>query len=149
MVDEVTENRQLAERMRGLFPTNCMAGIQLTIRDVSYESGTAEILYEVDSVHANQLGNVQGGIVAGMLDGCIGISGSVKSGGVLAMPLAEMKTSFVRAVPLGRVVGKGQTLKLGKNLAFIEGSLFSEDGKLLARASGTAFPVPFPDSAYK
>lgn len=148
MVDALTEKLKLLERMRILFPVNCMAGLRLTIEDVSYEAGTAQILYEVDAIHANQPGNVQRGIVAGMLDCRLGISGSVKSGGVLAMPLAEMKTAFVRSVPLGRVIGKGLTLKLGKNLAFIGGSLFSDDGALLARASGTAFPIPFPESAY-
>jgi len=45
---------------------------------------------------------VQGGIVATMLAACIGVADAVKSGGLLAMPLAEMKTSFIRpALPGG------------------------------------------------
>jgi uncharacterized protein (TIGR00369 family) len=66
------------------------------------------------------------------------------------MPLAEMKTTFVRPASAGKIIGRGETLKLGKKLAFIEASLLNENGELLAKASGTACPVPFPEpAAYK
>ena len=67
---------------------------------------------------ANQLGFVQGGTVATVLDGCLGIAGAVRSGGVLAMPLAEINVSFIRPTPVGTI---------------------------LARASRTTVPTPFPD----
>lgn len=82
-----------------------------------------------------------------MLDGCLGMAGAIKSGGLLAMPLAEMKTTFVRPVAAGRVIGKGEVIRLGKTLAFIEGSLIDENERVLARASGTAAPTPFPELA--
>jgi acyl-coenzyme A thioesterase PaaI-like protein len=81
-----------------------------------------------------------------MLDGCIGIAGAVCSGGVLAMPLAEMNVSFVRPVPPGPIVGKEFVTRLGRKVGFIEGTLFGLDGQVLARASGTAIPTPFPDT---
>jgi len=141
----VTDREALIQRMTALFSEISVAGLDLRIRDLSYEAGTVTLDFEVSPTLANQLGFVQGGIVATMLDACIGMAGAIKSGGLLAMPLAEMKTTFVRPVQSGRLVGKGDTIRLGKNLAFIEASLFSEAGSLLARASGTASPVPFPD----
>ena len=81
-----------------------------------------------------------------VFDACIGIAGAVKPGGQLAMPLAEMKTTFVRPAKPGRLVGKAANFRLGKSMAFIEASLLSESGNLSARASGTASPVPFPET---
>lgn len=142
----VRNDIELLERMRGLFSGINIIGLDIEIVEVSFEEGTVTIEFDVGQSLANQLGAVQGGIVATMLDACIGIAGAVKSGGVLAMPLAEMKTSYLRPVPTGRVIGKGETLKLGKKLGFIEGALYKDEGTLLATASATSFPVPFPDS---
>jgi uncharacterized protein (TIGR00369 family) len=133
--------------MKDLFSSIDVPGLKVQILNVSYETGTVDIEFEVADGLANQLGYVLGGIVTTMLDGCIGIAGATKSGGILAMPLAEMKTTFVRPASVGKIIGRGETLKLGKKLAFIEATLLDENGELLAKASGTACPVPFPEPA--
>lgn len=143
----ITERQALLHHMRDLFSSIDVPGLEIKILDVSYEKGTVDIEFEVADGLANQLGFVQGGIVATMLDACIGIAGATKSGGILAMPLAEMKTTFVRPASVGKIIGRGETLKLGKKLAFIEAILLDENGELLAKASGTACPVPFPEPA--
>jgi acyl-coenzyme A thioesterase PaaI-like protein len=45
-------------------------------------------------------------------------------------------------VQTGKVVRRGETIRLGKTIAFIEASLFDVSGKLRARASATASPFP-------
>ena len=142
----VRNDSDLVERMRRLFSGIEIVGLDIEIVEASYEKGTVTLEFNVAQMLANQLGAVQGGIVATMLDACIGTAGSAKSGGVLAMPLAEMKTSYLRPVPTGRIIGKGKTLKLGKKLGFIEGSLYNDEGTILATASATSSPTPFPDS---
>lgn len=144
-MEPITNHQELLKHMKSLFSSIDVPGLEILISDISYDKGTAALQFNVMPGLANQFGFVQGGIVATMLDACIGIAGATKSGGVLAMPLAEMKTTFVRPMAVGRVIGKGETIKLGRKLAFIEASLFSESGSLLAKASGTASPVPFPE----
>jgi uncharacterized protein (TIGR00369 family) len=146
-VAPITDPQALLQRMKDLFSSIDVPGLEIQILDVSYEKGIVDIEFEVSDGLVNQLGFVQGGIVATMLDACIGIAGATKSGGILAMPLAEMKTTFVRPAPIGKIIGRGETLKLGKKLAFIEASLLNENGELLAKASGTACPIPFPEPA--
>jgi uncharacterized protein (TIGR00369 family) len=141
----ITDTKALKQRMAMLFGGIKIAGVKLSIRDLSYEAGTVTLEFEVSKAAANQFGFVQGGMVATMLDGCVGIAGAIKSGGLLAMPCAELKVSFVRPVPVGKLIGRGETLRLGKSLAFLEAGLYDEAGKLLARASATAAPMPFPD----
>jgi uncharacterized protein (TIGR00369 family) len=143
----ITDNPQLLLRMRELFPPAMqLPGVELEIVQVDHEAGTTTLRFEVADARANQFGAVQGGVVATMLDGCIGIAGAVQSGGVLAMPLAEMNVSFVRPVPSGTVIGMGNVTRLGRKVGFIEGTRFDLDGQVLARWSGTAVPTPFPDT---
>ena len=147
-MDPITDNAVLLQRMRALFPPDIqLPGIACEIIEVDHDSGAATLRFDVDEARANQFGSVQGGVVATTLDGCIGIAGAVRSGGVLAMPLAEMNVSFVRPVPTGILIGTGLVTHLGRKVGFIEGTLCSVDGQVLARASGTAIPTPFPDTA--
>ena len=146
-MDPITDNAVLLQRMRELFPPDIqLPGVDCEIVEVDHHAGTTTLRFTVDEARANQFGFVQGGVVATMLDGCIGIAGAVRSGGVLAMPLAEMNVSFVRPVPTGILIGKGLVTRLGRKVGFIEGTLCSVDGQVLARASGTAIPTPFPDT---
>jgi len=146
-MDPITDNSLLLERMRELFPPEAqLPGVEGEIVDVDYEAGATTLRFDVAEARANQLGAVQGGVVATMLDGCIGIAGAVRSGGVLAMPLAQLNVSFVRPVSAGVVIGRGIVTRLGRKVGFIEGTLFNLDGEVLARATGTAVPTPFPDA---
>ncbi len=97
---------------------------------------------------ASPRGAVQGGLIAGFLD-------EVMGGALLAstdgseygqkLPLnLDMKLSFMRMVPLGPIIAKGRVVKAGRRVAFLEGELFDEDGKLLARATSTAIPTDVP-----
>ncbi len=146
-VDPITDNVLLLARMRELFPPEIhLPGVDIEIVEVDYEAGTTTLRFEVTDARANQFGAVQGGVVATMLDGCIGIAGAVRSGGVLAMPLAVINVSYIRPVPAGTLIGKGTVTRLGRKVGFIEGTLFDHDGRVLARGSGTAIPTPFPDT---
>ncbi len=144
-MEPITDDGLLLERMRALFPSDLTPGLRAEILAVDREEGTTSLRYAVDDVAVNQLGAALGGIVAAMLDGCIGIAGAARSGGVLAMPLAELNVSFVRPVPVGVVHGTGKVTRLGRRVGFIEGTLFDEGGRVVARGTGTAIPTPFPD----
>jgi uncharacterized protein (TIGR00369 family) len=143
-MEPIIDTEALSQKITAIFQTMAIPGLTGRIRELSYEAGTVTLEFEVAQSLANPFGAVQGGIVATLLDACIGIAVTVKSGGTLAMPLVEMKTSFIRPVMPGNIVGTGQTIRLGKHLAFIEATLFSESGNVLARASGTASPTPWP-----
>ncbi len=54
------------------------------------------------------------------------------------IPTLELKVSFLRAGYPGPMVATGEVVRLGKSVAFLEGSLLDGDGNLLLRASATA-----------
>jgi len=54
-----------------------------------------------------------------------------------------MKTTFFRPAMPGTLKGIGRVAKWGRTIAFTEGELYDADGRLLAKATGTAVPTPF------
>jgi uncharacterized protein (TIGR00369 family) len=67
----------------------------------------------------------------------------VASGMTHVAPTAEMKTTFFRPGAPGKLKAVGRVAKWGRTIAFTEGELYDADGRLLAKATGTAVPTPF------
>lgn len=92
---------------------------------------------------ANPMKQVQGGYLAAMLDECMSVACQVASGMTCVAPTLEMKTSFFRPAMPGKLRGVGRVARWGKTIAFTEGELFDSEGRVVAKATGTAMPVPF------
>ena len=56
----------------------------------------------------------------------------------------EISMSLLKPVLAGPLIGKGRVIRRGRKVIFLEGELFDETGKLLARATSTAIPTPRP-----
>jgi uncharacterized protein (TIGR00369 family) len=78
-----------------------------------------------------------------MLDEVMSVACMVASGMTAVAPTLEMKTSFFRPGMPGPMRGVGRVVRWGKTIAFTEGELYDGDGRLLAKATGTALPTPF------
>lgn len=91
----------------------------------------------------NPMGQIQGGYICAMLDECMSVSGLVASGMTCVMPTLEMKTSFFRPAMPGTLRGVGMVVRWGKTIAFLEGELYDDQDRLLAKATATAMPTPF------
>jgi len=93
------------------------------------------------------MGVIQGGYLCAVLDEVMSIACMVASRMTAVAPTLEMKTSFLRPAMPGELKGIGRVTKWGRQIAFTEGELFGADGRLVAKATGTAMPTPF--SSYK
>jgi uncharacterized protein (TIGR00369 family) len=91
----------------------------------------------------NPMKQIQGGYLCAMLDECMSVACMVASGMSHVAPTAEMKTSFFRPGMPGKIRGVGRVVRWGSRVAFTEGELFDPEGRLLAKATGTAIPTPF------
>lgn len=94
---------------------------------------------------ASPRGAVQGGLIAGFLDEVMGGALLASSGGERLPLNLDMNLTFVSMVPIAPIIAKGQVVKAGRRIAFLEGELFDENGKLLARATSTAIPTDMPE----
>jgi uncharacterized protein (TIGR00369 family) len=91
----------------------------------------------------NPMRQIQGGYLCAMLDECMSVACMVASGMTHVAPTAEMKTSFFRPGAPGKIRGVGRVVRWGSRVAFTEGELTDPEGRVLARATGTAIPTPF------
>ncbi|QUS41985.1 PaaI family thioesterase [Tardiphaga alba] len=101
------------------------------------EEGILESEFRAASEFMNAGGFLQGGIITAMLDDAMSFAGTAALGGGSMLPTLEMKTSFVRGVTEGLVIGIGRVVHRGRDFVFLQGELKGE-GRLLATASATA-----------
>jgi uncharacterized protein (TIGR00369 family) len=90
----------------------------------------------------NSWGSVHGGVLMTLLDVALASAGRSlddKCNGALTV---EMKVNFIAAAA-GVVLGEGRAQRAGRSLIFAEGELRSEEGTLLAKATGT-FKLLYP-----
>ncbi|MES2036060.1 MAG: PaaI family thioesterase [Pseudomonadota bacterium] len=102
-----------------------------------------EVAFEATEQLTNPMKQIQGGYLCAMLDECMSVACMVASGMTSVAPTLEMKTSFFRPALPGPIRGIGRVARWGKTIAFTEGELYDAEGRVLAKATGTAMPTPF------
>lgn len=118
----------------------------LGFRIVGVSQATKSVEVEFDAkaeLLLNPMKQIQGGFLCAMLDECMSVACMVASGMTAVAPTLEMKTSFLRPGAPGKIKGIGRVLKWGRQVAFTEGELYDPEGRMLAKATGTAIPTPF------
>jgi uncharacterized protein (TIGR00369 family) len=118
----------------------------LGFRMVSVSQATKSVEVEFDAkaeLLLNPMKQIQGGYLCAMLDEAMSVACMVASGMTAVAPTLEMKTSFFRPGAPGKIKGIGKVVKWGRQVAFTEGELYDAEGRLLAKATGTAIPTPF------
>ena len=111
---------------------------------VSQATKSVEVTFDAKAeLLLNPMKQIQGGFLCAMLDECMSVACMVASGMTSVAPTLEMKTSFLRPAVPGQLTGIGRVLKWGRTVAFTEGEIYDAEGRLLAKATGTAIPTPF------
>jgi len=87
-------------------------------------------------------GFIQGGFLVAMLDEAMGCTVTAASKAQLFTTTISMSVDFIRPASPGRIVGEGRITSMGKSVAFLEGKLFDEAGKLLVRATSSCKLIP-------
>ena len=104
---------------------------------LSIEPGHVRVRYTARESFYNPMGSVQGGFLAAMLDDAMGPAAfTLLQDGQFA-PTLEMKVSFLAPAQAGPLVAEGRVLKKGSSVVFVEGTLSTEAGDLIATASAT------------
>jgi acyl-CoA thioesterase len=104
--------------------------------------GRAQVSLVPEKRHTNSWGVVHGGVIMTMLDVAMAMAGrslkTERDGGNVTI---EMKTTFVRPTQLQRagaaVIAKGHCYHLSSTMAFCEGEVLDDEGRVCAKATGT------------
>lgn len=108
-----------------------------------WENGEAELHYTARPEHLNSFDVTHGGASMTLLDVTMAHAARSAIAGSGAVTI-EMKTSFM-ATAKGPLVAKGRLLHRTRSMAFTEGHLYDESGKLCCHATGT-FKYVLPDT---
>lgn len=123
-------------------PASKLLGFEML--DLSVEHGWVEVAFTARPEFANPVGNVQGGFITGMLDEGMSVAAFVRSGLTKVVPTLQMTISFLHPVPIGRVIVRGEVLRLGGNTAQLAGTLRLADGTVAATATAATAVRDFP-----
>jgi uncharacterized protein (TIGR00369 family) len=102
------------------------------------EPGHVRVRYIARPEFANPQGAIQGGFLAAMLDDAMGPALFTTLAAEDFAPTIEMKVNFVRPARPGPLIAEGRVVHQTRSLAFLEGTLATEDGDLVATATATA-----------
>lgn len=109
------------------------------------ETETATLAFEAPECFITGRGIVQGGLVAGFLDEAMGWAHVLSTDGREAPLNLDLTMTLLGGVPAGPVTGIGRVIRRGKRIVFLEGELRDDGGKVLARSTSTAIPMPRPE----
>jgi uncharacterized protein (TIGR00369 family) len=95
------------------------------------------------------MGNVQGGILAAMLDDTMGPALATTFEKDEFAPTLELKINFIRPARPGTLIGTGRVVHRGGTVAFLQGELHNAAGELVATATATARLVQLEPGGFR
>ena len=116
-------------------PVADLLGWQLKAVDPA--AGTITVQFEARPEFTNPQGNIQGGLLAAMLDDTMGPALVATLPAGQFAPTLEMKVSYLAPAKVGPLWGRGRVVQAGRTNAFVEADLVDSNGKIVARASAT------------
>jgi uncharacterized protein (TIGR00369 family) len=105
---------------------------------LSLEPGQVRVRYTAKPEFGNPQGAIQGGFLAAMLDDAMGPALFTTLASDQFAPTIEMKVNYLRSARPGPLIAEGRVVHRTRSLAFLEGTLATEDGDLIATATATA-----------
>ena len=113
--------------------------------DLNTNNGTIEFEFDIEKKFCNPTGDVQGGLLSGMIDDTMALAFIFKTQFTKRPPTIEIKTNFLYPTRVGKAYAYGRIVKSGKNLVFLEGHL-KQDDRIVVTATSTAVIVDMPTS---
>ena len=114
------------------------------ILEFSRENQSIKIEYIAETRHCHSGNIVQGGYVTGWIDSAMAHSVMIPTDFKFSPLTLELKITFLKSANPGIVIAAARVIKLGKSIAFVEGTLTNESGELIAKGTSTNKLVPMP-----
>jgi uncharacterized protein (TIGR00369 family) len=100
--------------------------------------GHSSVALQLTTRHLNSWNVAHGGIIMTLLDVAMAVAGSSLDPGAGGGVTVEMKVSFLQPGAAGsRLVAHGHAFHRSKTMAFCEGEVVDNDGRLIAKSLGT------------
>ena len=133
------------ERVLNMYKASNNFGAFLEMDLEVLEEGEAKYVLEIKEKHLATPIAAHGGVVAGLIDGTLGVAAltiSGQNGNVVST--VELQVNYLKPVVLGdKLISIGKVISAGKRLIYVEAAVTNQKGILVAKASGTfnAYPA--------
>jgi len=130
------EQEALVEGLRARLaetPFYAWSGIEL----VDARPGEADVAFQAGPEHVNLQGLVHGGMLATLADTAMGLAVRTTLEPGRRHVTVQLGIEFLSPGREGRIVARGRTVKIGRQLGFAEADVVDDRGQLLARARAT------------
>jgi acyl-CoA thioesterase len=111
----------------------------LGVRTLGMQDGAFVLELELEPRHMSRAARAHGGVLFSLLDTALGRAVIAELPPGRGCATVEMKINYFRPVQAGRIRASGRCVQRTKSLAYAEGDIVNDEGKLLARATGTFF----------
>jgi uncharacterized protein (TIGR00369 family) len=111
---------------------------------VSAGGGRAEVTMELEDHHFNPQRIVHGGMISALADTSIGLALRSMLPPGLTHRTAQLNLHFLAKGEGNRMIGRGRSLHLGRQMGYGEADVVDGRGRLLARATATFIVLPAP-----
>jgi uncharacterized protein (TIGR00369 family) len=114
--------------------------LSMKIKDLEWGSAVLEV--DLEEKHLQPFGYVHGGAIASVMDAAAfwAVFPQVKDS--MGLTTVEIKVNYLAPVQKGKLVAKGQCIKIGKTLALGEVFISGTEGNLVAHGTATMMIVP-------
>ena len=113
--------------------------------DINIDEQRITARFEIGPEFNNPAGNVQGGIIAAMLDDTMGPALVATLDGDQFAPTLNLNVSFVKAAKPGVFTAKGKVINKGYSICYVSGELYDDKDNLIATATATAKVITLKD----
>ncbi|ATQ44374.1 PaaI family thioesterase [Caulobacter mirabilis] len=137
-----TERLEALKR-REATPPPVVETLRLGLVD-DWGEGWARKRWEPDAGLLNGDGTVFGGYLAALADQMLTFAAMTVLTDAEAMRTTDLQIRFFKLVRSGPLIVEGRVVRRSRSLIHVEVDFRSEDGDLVARASGQQFVTPFP-----
>ena len=104
---------------------------------VGIGDGESELRLDLEPHHLNPGGIVHGGVLATLLDACIGLALRTKIGMESEHVTIKLDVNYLAPARTGALIGRGKAVRAGGRVSYGEAELTTEDGTLVAKGTAT------------
>jgi acyl-CoA thioesterase len=121
---------------------------RLGVKPVTIEKGSAVFEVTIDESHLRTMGIAHGGLVATMLDSCLGCACWTLAPPDNHVVTVQLNINYIRPAWLGETLtARAEVRHAGQMTAVSRGEIRTGEGALVAAASGTFMFLPIPAGA--
>ncbi|MFY9587514.1 MAG: PaaI family thioesterase [Actinomycetota bacterium] len=104
---------------------------------VGIDDGESELRLELQPHHLNPGGIVHGGVLATLLDACIGLALRTKIGLGSEHVTIKLDVNYLAPARTGVLIGRGKAIQTGRRVSYGEAELTTVEGTLVAKGTAT------------